>query len=222
MIQRLTPQLRPALFFDRDGVIIHDAGYLKDAGVVRLIPGAAELIKRANQAGVAVVVVTNQSGIGRTWITLENYKSVSLRMIELLEKAGAKLDRIFFAPFFKTAEQSPYAAPEFEFETRGVKQKGLWDDHFRKPNPGMLLAAASALGLDLPGSVMIGDRITDLAAAHHAGLSKFYFLNSDLMAEEIKDLAGWLAKLDRHKAGHFQYVMINTLDEVIVPKVGTV
>jgi histidinol phosphatase-like enzyme len=85
----------------------------------------------------------------------------------------------------------------------------------------MLQAAASDLGLDLPASVMIGDRITDLAAAHHAGLSKFYFLNSDLMPEETKDLAGWLSKLDRHKSGHFQYVTINSLVEATLPKVGT-
>lgn len=213
---------RPALFLDRDGVIIHDAGYLKQADQVRLIPTAAELIRRANDAGVAVVVVTNQSGIGRTWITLEDYKAVSARMIELLAQKGAVLDRIYFAPFFKTAESSPYPVNEFEFSTAEIPQKGAWTDEFRKPNAGMLKAAAHELSLDLSRSIMIGDRVTDLAAAHNAGLPRFYFLKSDVYENETQDLTAWLQKLERHRAGSFHFETVDTLGEIPLPSAGGV
>lgn len=214
--------LKPALFLDRDGVIIHDAGYLKQADQVRLIPTAAELIRRANEAGVAVVVVTNQSGIGRTWITLEDYKSVSARMVELLALKGAGLDRIYFAPFYKTAESSPYPQGEFEFVTGSIPQKGAWTDEYRKPNAGMLKTAAQDLGLDLSRSIMIGDRVTDLAAAHNAGLPRFYFLKSDLFENETQDLPAWLEKLERHRAGSFHFETVDTLGEIPLPGAGGV
>lgn len=214
--------LRPALFLDRDGVIIHDAGYVKQADQVRLLPAAAELIRRGNEAGVAVVVVTNQSGLGRTWITLDNYKAVSARMVDLLAEKGAAVDRIYFAPFYKTAKTSPYAVNEFEFLTGKIPQKGVWSDEFRKPNPGMLKTAARELGLDLSQSLMVGDRVTDLAAAHNAGLPHFYFLKSDVFENETQDLAAWLEKLEHHRSGRFQFKTVDALGEIPLPGAGVV
>lgn len=176
--------MKPALFLDRDGVVIHDSGYVKDASTVRLIDGCAALIKQANQFGIPVVLVTNQSGIGRGWIRLSDYRNVSDRMIELLEGRQARIDRIYFAPFHAGAAESPYPPEDFRFSTRGVPQLGRWDPDWRKPAVGMLREAARELGLDLGSSVLVGDRHTDGMLAEDAGLAHFIFHRSDVYAAE--------------------------------------
>lgn len=189
--------MQKALFLDRDGVIIHDAGYLRDPSQVQLIPGVDQLISRFQKQGFQIVVVTNQSGIGRGWISLDNYKHVSLRMIELLQAQEVALDVIYFAPFFAEAKECPYQASEFNFETLGVAQRGSWRDDFRKPQPGMLKQASQDQKIDLAKSIMIGDRATDWRAAAQAGLAKFYFRASDLIEKEKQELI----KIQKDKMG---------------------
>lgn len=209
--------MQKALFLDRDGIIIQDAGYLRDASLVQLIPTAAELIKRAREKNYAIVVVTNQSGIGRSWISLENYQEVSARMIDLLAEKGAKLDRIYFAPFYVGASQCPYPESDFVFQTSGVPQEGAWSDQDRKPNPGMLIKASRAMQLDLSGSVMVGDRVTDLAAAHNAGLRHFYFRRTEVFEDETRDLDIWKQRLARFKSHEFTSTVVDLLTEVPLP-----
>lgn len=135
----------PGLFLDRDGVVVEDVGWLRRVEDVRLLPGIAALIAAANRAGVPVAVVTNQSGIGRGLFGWGEFAAVQRAIAAALARAGARWDAVFAAPF----------APG--------------EERMRKPAPGMLLAAAEALGLDIGASWMLGDRASDMEAAWRAG-----------------------------------------------------
>ncbi len=146
--------LLPALFLDRDGVLIEEVEYLAELGLVKLIPGAAAAVRRANDAGWRVVVVSNQSGVARGLI-LESFLADVHREIarQLLDEAGAVIDGFYYCPHHPTEGQGIYRI----------------DCDCRKPKSGMLLRAARELGIDLAQSWMIGDRRTDLEAGAAAG-----------------------------------------------------
>jgi D-glycero-D-manno-heptose 1,7-bisphosphate phosphatase len=148
----MTP-LKPAVFLDRDGVVIEDAHYLGASHQVRILPGAAEAIARLNRAGWVVVIVSNQSGVARGLFTEADVRAVHLHLAELLRGYGARIDAFQFCPHHPEAE-----VPAFRI-----------DCECRKPKPGMLRQAASELGLSLTSSWMIGDRVTDLEAGAAAG-----------------------------------------------------
>lgn len=133
-----------AVFLDRDGTIIEDAGYLHDPKQVRLIPGAAQAIKRLNADGFAVLVVTNQSGIARGLLSVEDYQATERRVDELLAAEGARLDAHYFCPHL----------PELSGPCE-----------CRKPGTLLYRQAAQQLGLDLPQSWWVGDRIRDVLPA---------------------------------------------------------
>jgi D-glycero-D-manno-heptose 1,7-bisphosphate phosphatase len=139
---------RPALFLDRDGTIIADAHYPSDPEQVTLIAGAASGVARANAANIPVVVVTNQSGIGRGHITEEQYLSVNARMIELLSAEGAHVDAAYHCPHW----------PERDGQCA-----------CRKPGIGMHRDAARAMDLALPASAYVGDRWRDVQPAITTG-----------------------------------------------------
>ena len=145
---------RPALFLDRDGVLIEEVEYLARPEQVRLIPGAAAAIRKVNDAGWRVVVVSNQSGVARGLFP-ESLLPEIHRVIadRLLAEAGARVDRFYYCPHHPTEGQGGYRI----------------DCDCRKPKPGMLLKAAAELGIDLARSWMVGDRATDLQAGAAAG-----------------------------------------------------
>lgn len=145
---------RPAVFLDRDGVIIEDIGYVGRPEDVRMIPGAARAIAQLNSIGLAVVVVSNQSGIGRGFYSWEGFKAVQDAIGAELALAGAHFDLVLACAYHAQASL-PYAD----------------GNHFwRKPNPGMILAAAERATLDLGRSIIIGDRMSDLEAGRRAKL----------------------------------------------------
>ena len=148
------PSSRGALFLDRDGVIVEEVNYLCRVEDVRLLPGAAETIRAANKAGVPVVVVTNQSGVARGRFGWPEFEAVQARMTALLAAEGARLDAVFACGYHET----------------GRGGLGAPDHEWRKPNPGMLLAAAERIGAILSRSLIVGDRAADLAAGRNAGL----------------------------------------------------
>ncbi len=143
----------PCLFLDRDGVIIEDRHYLSDPAGVQLISGADELIVSAREQGYAVVVVSNQSGIGRGRFGWKEHFAVESRMIELVTASGARFDALYACPFHAPARAGEAA-----------------DHPWRKPNPGMILAASGALNLDRSRSWLVGDKLSDIQAAKAAGL----------------------------------------------------
>lgn len=144
---------RPAIFIDRDGTLNEEVGYLQRAEDVVLVPGAAQALARLNALGIPVVVVTNQSGIGKGRYGWDEFNAVMDRIAELLGEAGARMDGIYAAPYHKLGK-GVYAHP---------------DHPDRKPNPGMLMRAAEEHGLDLGRSWMIGDKELDLEAGRNAG-----------------------------------------------------
>jgi D-glycero-D-manno-heptose 1,7-bisphosphate phosphatase len=144
---------RPAVFLDRDGVIVDEVQYLSSPDQLVLIPRAADAIARLNQHGIPVVVVTNQAGVARGYFPEERLTAIHRRLDELLAAGGARIDRYEYCPHHPTEGLPPYRV----------------DCACRKPRPGMLLRAATALGLDLSRSVMIGDKLSDLQAGIAAG-----------------------------------------------------
>jgi D-glycero-D-manno-heptose 1,7-bisphosphate phosphatase len=138
--------LKPAAFLDRDGTIIEEVGYLKDPSQVRLIPGAAEGILRLNEAGVPVVVVTNQSGVGRGYFPEAAVERVHAEVARQLAARGARWDAVYYCPHH----------PDERCDCR-------------KPAPGMFRRAAAEHALDLPRSFVVGDKVSDLKAGVQLG-----------------------------------------------------
>lgn len=144
---------RPAVFLDRDGTVNREVNYLSDPEQLELLPTVSQTIANLNARGVAVVVITNQAGIGRGFFPEDRLILVHQRLRELLAEQNATLDGIYYCPHHPTA---------------GVGEYRIECD-CRKPQPGMLIHAARDLGIDLSDSLMIGDRDTDLLAGANAG-----------------------------------------------------
>jgi D-glycero-D-manno-heptose 1,7-bisphosphate phosphatase len=144
-MDRTNPGGQKAIFLDRDGTLIRDVGYCSAPGDVELLPDVARLLPKLKEAGFKLVIVTNQSGIGRGYFTEEDFWSVQH---ELERQLGpGVIDATYFCP--------------------DTPQNG---SERRKPNPGMLLEAAKELGIDLDRSYMIGDKMSDAEAGIRAGV----------------------------------------------------
>ncbi|MEK7871442.1 MAG: D-glycero-beta-D-manno-heptose 1,7-bisphosphate 7-phosphatase [Nitrospirota bacterium] len=137
---------RIAVFIDRDGTINKESGYIDRPDMIELIPGSAEAIKIINKMGLNAVVVTNQSGIGRSYFKEESLREVHRRLKEILVEEGAYIDAIYYCPHH----------PDEGCECR-------------KPMPGLLKLAAAELDIDLCSSYVIGDKISDLILAQNVG-----------------------------------------------------
>jgi D-glycero-D-manno-heptose 1,7-bisphosphate phosphatase len=146
---------RPALFLDRDGAVVEETGYLRRVQDIVIIPGAAEVISAANQRHIPVVMITNQSGIGRGYYDWTDFKSVQDVIVSSLAAAGARIDAVY--------------ACAHHPEAKGFLAHP--DHPSRKPNPGMLLRAALDLALDLKASWLVGDKADDIEAAKRAGIA---------------------------------------------------
>ena len=145
---------RPALFLDRDGVIVEERNYLREPESVMLIESAAETIRYANREGVPVVIVTNQAGIGRGYYDWHAFEAVDREISRRLNEREAKIDAVLACPFH----------PEGKNPWRHQEHPA------RKPRPGMLFAAAELLNLRLSESWIVGDHSTDIEAGRAAGL----------------------------------------------------
>jgi D-glycero-D-manno-heptose 1,7-bisphosphate phosphatase len=134
----------PAVFFDRDGTLMEDAHYCGDPAKVKVYTGVPQALVRLKEAGFAIVVVSNQSGIGRGLMTEAQYHAVQAEFLRQLEPA--RIDASYFCP---DAPGPPSAC--------------------RKPAPGMVLAAAADLHLDPAQSWMVGDKSADIECGQRAG-----------------------------------------------------
>lgn len=159
--------VRPGLLLDRDGVVIEDTGYLRDPAEVRLMPGAAAGIAAARRLGAAVVVVSNQSGVGRGFYGWPDVAAVDDRMADLLAMEGARLDAALYAG----------SAPG-----RGCP--------YRKPAAGLPLLAARLCSIDLAASVLIGDRASDIGAAKAAGVGAAILIGADAVPGPVLPAGG--------------------------------
>ena len=140
-------QSRPAIFFDRDGVLIEDKHFISNPNQVQLLSGVKNLLGMAKKSFMATIVVTNQSGISRGYFNWEEYQEVTLKMLDIIGY-----------PFNIDAIYACGAPP--------INNLSNW----RKPNPYMLLEAKERFNLNLDKSIMIGDRLSDLKAGLNAGV----------------------------------------------------
>ena len=143
---------RPAVFLDRDGTVIENVPYLSDPDRVRPFPETIPALRRLQEAGYALVVVTNQSAIGRGLIDRDQLAAVNDAMTRRFAEGGVTLDGIYYCP-----------------EVPSAGDRTTVDHPDRKPGPGMLLRAAKELDLDLGSSWMVGDMISDVLAGVNAG-----------------------------------------------------
>ena len=147
------------IILDRDGVINQDSdAYIKAPEEWIPLPGSLEAVARLNHAGYRVVVATNQSGVGRGLFDLETLNLIHKKMNRLTQEAGGLIEAVFFCP--DVDEANPY----------------------RKPNPGMLLQAIEEFPVDLPRSLMVGDKDHDVEAGRRAGVRGLKFTGGDLKA----------------------------------------
>lgn len=153
--RRAEPRPAPALFLDRDGVIVEEVHHLRRPDDVRLIPGVVDVVAAANARDLHVVIVTNQSGIGQGLFDWPDFAAVQARILSELAAGGARIDAVMACPFHPNAEPR-YAHP---------------DHPARKPNPGMLQAAATMLRIELGASWIVGDHARDIDAGRRAGLA---------------------------------------------------
>lgn len=145
---------RPAIFFDRDGVINADHGYVGQVARFDLLPGAAAGVRAANAAGALAFLITNQSGVARGFYTEADVAALHTHMAEILARDGARFDDILYCPHLPDA---PVAAYQL-------------DCSCRKPKPGMILDLMARWPVDRARSAMIGDKPSDMEAARAAGI----------------------------------------------------
>lgn len=162
--------MRKAAFFDRDGVINIDYGFVGKIENYDIIDGVAQSLKSLRDLGYLLVLVTNQSGIARGKYTESDFYKVTAFMQANLALYDAQFDMICFCPHHPDAPIEKY---------RQVC-------HCRKPKPGMFLDAQKALDIDLEHSLMIGDHASDLIAASNAGIKECYLVGEHLESEKAK------------------------------------
>lgn len=159
--------LPPAVFIDRDGTIMEDCVYCSDPRKVKIFAGVPEALRRLKSKGFKLIIITNQSGIGRGLITLEQYRAVEA---ELLRQLG---DGLIHATYF-----CPHVP-------------GQHSTH-RKPAPGMIVDAAREHQVDLSRSFLIGDNEIDVECAHNAGVRAIR-VRTGLQRDTTGSMADWQA-----------------------------
>ena len=187
---------RPAVFLDRDGTINEQMGYVNHLSRFQLLPGVARAIRGLNEAGLPVVVGTNQSGLARGYFPESLLEAVHAELHRLLAREGAHLDGLYICPHHPEAREERFRL----------------DCDCRKPRPGLLERAAAELGLDLGRSYMVGDRWSDLRCGAAVGATTVLVLTGygrgdaayvgpgqtvqpDHVAEDLEAAARWI--LDR-------------------------
>lgn len=152
--------MRRAVFLDRDGTLIVDKDYLRRPEDVEIFPRVAHALRRLQDAGFKLFIVSNQSGVGRGYFTLADVDNVNARLLQELGKDGVRFEKIYIAP----------EAPEQP--SRG-----------RKPSPQFLIDARDEFGIDLSRSYMVGDKEIDLQCGWNAGVKKSILVRTGYGAE---------------------------------------
>lgn len=146
---------RPAVFLDRDGTLNEDRGYVGHRDQFAWIPGAREAIRRLNDAGLFVVIVTNQAGVARGFYSEDDVRRLHASMQADLAVAAARIDAFYYAPY----------------HVDGVVQQYSMDHHDRKPGTGMFDRAIAEHGLDATRSYVVGDKESDILPGRALGMT---------------------------------------------------
>lgn len=189
---------RPAVFLDRDGTINEQRGYINHISRFVLLPGTAEAVRLLNEHGFLAIIVTNQSGVARGYFPIELVNEVHEHLKELLRKEGTYVDGIFFCPHYHRGEVGEYTI----------------ECNCRKPRPGLIEKARKNLDIDMAGSYLIGDRVSDIELAKRCNLKgvlvktgygkgdlEYVFPNSRAkplhVAKDLLAAVRWIIKDDR-------------------------
>lgn len=156
----------PALFLDRDGIINFDSDFVWKREEFVFQDYIFELCRYFKEKGFKLVTVTNQSGIGRYLFSLEDFHRLNDWMLARFEEEGCGMDLVLASTLDPTDRNAT------------IREK-----HFRKPAPGMLLAAQEILNLDLQNSLLIGDRESDIDAGINAGIGNLFLVNPGIVLE---------------------------------------
>lgn len=152
---------KKAIFFDRDGTLIVDKPYLNDPDQIEYLPGVFSALKKLQEEGFLLIIVTNQSGISRGLIEINNLNKIHSNMKSEFSRYGVELLGFYYAPYLPSS-----------------------DHPLRKPNPGMLFEAAKDFNVDLGQSWMIGDRMTDVAAGVRAGTRTILLSDAPVLSKD--------------------------------------
>lgn len=155
--------LRKCLFLDRDGIINEDYGYVHNTENFEFKTGIFELVKVFKKYEFLLIVVTNQSGIGRGYFSEQCFFSLTEYMRSEFLKNDTPIDGIYFCPYFESSPDPKYRVGK----------------DFRKPAPGMLLSAIKDFGIDARRSVMMGDQKSDMLAGYRAGIKRLICVNQN-------------------------------------------
>jgi histidinol-phosphate phosphatase family protein len=167
MTTKMSDAVSPAVFIDRDGTIMEDTDYCCDPNDVRIFPGVIEALRSLKSRGFKLIIITNQSGIGRGLFTVDQYRAVESEVLRQLGEG--LLDATYYCPH----------AP-------GQHSK------FRKPAPGMVIEAARDHQIDLSRSFLIGDKEVDVESAHNAGVRAIR-VRTGIQCDVTGSNADWLA-----------------------------
>ncbi|WP_028874513.1 D-glycero-beta-D-manno-heptose 1,7-bisphosphate 7-phosphatase [Tepidiphilus margaritifer] len=151
---------KPAVFLDRDGVLNEDRGYVHRWEDFSFLPGAIDALRRLQQQGYLLVVITNQSAVARGLCSEADVLALHERMRAFLREQGIELTGIYYCPHHPQGSVSDYAIA----------------CSCRKPEPGMILRAAQEHGIDLSRSLLVGDKLSDLEAGRAAGIPSLYLV----------------------------------------------
>ena len=164
----MTDAPSPAVFFDRDGTIMKDCDYCSDPKDVKIFPGVPEALRRLKSRGFKLIIITNQSGIGRGLMTVEQYRALEREVVRQL--GGDLIDATYFCPDVPGQHSS-----------------------CRKPAPGMILQAKQEHGIDLPRSFFIGDKEIDVECGRNAGVRTIR-VQTGFQRDTTGSRADWVAE----------------------------
>ncbi|MDO7788442.1 D-glycero-alpha-D-manno-heptose-1,7-bisphosphate 7-phosphatase [Desulforamulus aquiferis] len=160
-----------ALFLDRDGVINKEKNYLFKISEFEFIDGVFDILRYFESIGYLLIIVTNQSGIGRGYYTVKDFLILSNWMLQQFKEEGINITKVYYSPFHP------------HFGINNYKK----DSFCRKPGPGMLIKASSEFGVNLGDSIMVGDKESDIEAGLNAGVGTTVLVRS---GNNIGDIRG--------------------------------
>jgi histidinol-phosphate phosphatase family protein len=163
----MTDALSPAIFVDRDGTVMEDCDYCSDPKDVKIFPGVADALRRLKSRGFKLIIITNQSGIGRGLMTIEQYRAVEA---EVMRQLDGLIDATYFCP-----------------DVPGQRSR------CRKPAPRMVLQAKREHGIDLSRSFFIGDKEIDVECGRNAGVRTIR-VQTDFQHDTARSTADWVAE----------------------------
>lgn len=154
--------MKRAIFLDRDGVINIDKGYVSKIEDFKFIDGVIKSLKKLQNAGFLLIIITNQSGIGRGYYSLEDFEKLTNWMLEELKKSGVFIEKVYFCPH----------SPDENCECR-------------KPSSGMIKEALKEFNIDPKNSWMVGDKQSDILAAFGAGVLNFIYVGDEKITQNV-------------------------------------